>query len=154
MSSVLRRRFSVSVKIKRIFLADDLTAICEQMQPDLWGRDNDISSWQPETLKQFLQQNGHLLLACAGDKIAGAALCYDMPPPAAVDRSFYVNELDTHPDFRRQGIGTLLMQEAFKLGKELGASEVWVATETDNDAANGLYTKLQPYEIEQSITYS
>lgn len=142
-----------SITIQRIALDNNLAAICAQMQPDLWGKDNEMTSYQPETLQKFLQQNGILLLAYAGDKIAGAALCYNLPHPSG-ENTLYVHELDTHPDFRRQGVATLLMNETFKIGKEPGVDEVWLATETDNVAANALYTKLQPYEIEQSVTYS
>lgn len=132
----------------------DIDAVCAQMQSDLWGKDNEITSYQPETLKKFLEQKGVLLLAYDRDKIAGAAICYDLPHPAEADHSFYVHELDTHPDYRRQGVGEMLMKEAMRLAKLCGAKELWVGTETDNDPANALYKKLKAYEIEQAVIYS
>lgn len=76
-----------------------------------------------------------------------------MPHPSGED-TFYVHELDTHPDFRRQGIGQKLMQEVVKYAKQKGFYEAWVATETDNIPANNLYKKLSPSEVEASVTYS
>lgn len=142
-----------AIRISTVTASDDLDAICAQMQPDSWAKDNEMSSYRPENLKKFLEQNGVLILAYSGDRIAGAALCYDLRHPSGEDH-IYVHELDTHPDFRRQGIATALMNKAFETGKVLGAHEVWLGTETDNQAANPLYKSLEPYEIEQSITYS
>ena len=141
------------ITVKRLTLADDLQAICAQMQPDLWGKDNEMTSYKAENLKKFLQQNGILLLAYEGEKIAGALLAYHLAHPDGNDH-LYVHELDTHPGFRRQGIGTQLMQEAFKVGKELGVDEVWLGTEHDNEAAKGLYEKLGPTEVEHGPIYS
>ena len=140
-------------RLHQVSSTDDLQTICAQMQPDLWAKDNDMSSYQPKNLKMFLEQNGIMLLAYSDDKIAGAAMCYRLPHPSGED-SLYIHELDTHPDFRRQGVATQLMNEVFKIGKELGVYEIWLATETNNDAANPLYKNLDPYEVEQSVTYS
>jgi ribosomal protein S18 acetylase RimI-like enzyme len=144
---------SSQVEVRRIKDSNDLAAICAQMQPDLWGKDNEMTSYQPESLKKFLGQNGILLLAYSDDKIAGALLAYKLAHPDGDDH-LYVHELDTHPDFRRQGVGTQLVQEAFKLAKELSLDEVWLGTEHDNEAAKALYQKLGPTEIEHGPTYS
>lgn len=131
------------------------------MQPGEWGRDNEMTSYQPEKLRIFLESGGILILAKDVDpstgsgqgKIAGAALCYVLPHPAGED-SLYVHELDTHPDYRRQGVATQLMQKAMEIAKEKGCIEVWLGTETDNDAANAFYKTLKPYEIEPSVIYA
>lgn len=133
--------------------ADDLRQICEQMQPDGWGEDNEMSSYQPESLKAFLEADGILLLAKDGKKIAGAALCYIHRHPAGND-SLYVDELDTHPDYRRQSVATQLMNKVGEIAKGKGCREVWVSTETDNAPADAFYRTLDPYEIEPSYIYS
>jgi ribosomal protein S18 acetylase RimI-like enzyme len=112
-----------------------------------------MSSYKPEHLRRFLERGGLLILAWDGDRIAGAALCYELPHPDG-DDTLYVHELDTHPDYRRQGVATQLMEECFRIAKVRQLEEVWLATETDNDAANALYKSLKPYEIERSVTYS
>lgn len=143
----------MSTVAKIVRTSDDLAAICTQMQPDNWAADNEMSSYKPESLKQFLDKGGILLLAYEGDKIAGAALCYELPHPDG-DDTMYVHELDTHPDFRRRGIATALMAEVMKLAKQRGYSEVWLGADKDNPAANELYQKLGPNEVEETVTYS
>jgi ribosomal protein S18 acetylase RimI-like enzyme len=139
--------------LKKVLVGDDLAAICAQMQPGKWAPDNEMTSYQPESLKRFLDKGGILLLAYEDEIIAGAALCYELPHPAGED-SLYVHELDTHPDFRRRGIATQLMNEVRRIAVERNLTEVWVGTETDNNAANALYRNLGPDESEQCVIYS
>jgi ribosomal protein S18 acetylase RimI-like enzyme len=138
--------------IRHITLDDDLDLICAQMQPDAWGKDNEMTSYQPAKLHSFLEAGGILLLAYDDEIITGAALCYELLHPAGED-SLYVHELDTHPDYRHHGIATGLMNEAMQVAKERKLSEVWVGTETEN-VANEFYKTLNPYEIEPSIIYA
>lgn len=132
---------------------DELTAICQQMQPEVWGKDNEMTSYQPEKLQKFLEAGGILILAKDGKKIAGAALCYTHRHPAGND-SLYVDELDTHPDYRRQGVATKLMQKALEIAKGKGCKEVWVGTEQTNLPADAFYRNLDPYKIEPSYIYA
>ncbi len=143
------------ISLKQIAPTDDLGAICVQMTPDNWAKDNEMTQYEESRLRKFLDDNKNLLLlAYDGDKIAGSALCYELPHPANDGSSLYVHELDTHPDYRRQGVATQLMQELFKIAKTRGLYEVWLGTEQDNAAANELYKSLDPYETELTATYS
>jgi len=145
----------MNVTIKQIQSTDNLATICEQMQPDNWAADNQMTSYHEESLKKYLSSSQNiLLLAYSEEKIVGAVIAYILPHPDSTNSSLYVHELDTHPSFRRQGVGTVLMQAVFRLAKSHGLGEVWIGTETDNDAANSLYRKLNPYEEEASIIYS
>ena len=131
----------------------ELQAICRQMQPNKWGNDNEMTSYQPDMLRAFLDANGLLLMARDGQKIAGTALCYIMPHPAGED-SLYVHELDTHPVYRRQGVATQLMNELKKIAKQKNLMEVWVGTEQSNKPADAFYKSLNPSEIEPSFIYA
>jgi ribosomal protein S18 acetylase RimI-like enzyme len=144
---------SKSIKVLRIAADDDLDAVCAHMQPGKWGTDNEMTSYKPESLGRFLERGGLLLVALDNAKIAGAALCYKLPHPDG-DDTLYVHELDTHPDFRRQGVATALMRELFKIAKERGLSEVWLGADDDNEAANALYRKLDPSDVDRTITYT
>ena len=133
--------------------SDNLSAICAQMQPEAWGNDNEMTSYQPQLLERFLEAGHVLLLAYRGDQIVGAAIAHELLHPAG-EHSLYVHELDTHPNYRRQGIATLLMSELTKFAKDKGLTEVWLGTESENQAANALYKRLDPYEIEPSVIYA
>lgn len=141
-------------QLQQLKAVDDLNAICEQMQPEAWGVDNEMTSYRPDRLKKYLQsENTLLLLAKDDEKIAGAALCYVLPHPASED-SLYVHEFDTHPDYRRQGVATAMMHELQKIAKEKGLIEVWVSTEMTNEVADKFYRKLNPTEIEPAYVYA
>ncbi len=123
------------------------------MQPDEWARDNEMTSYTAEKLDAFLANDQNiLLLAKDNEKIAGAALAYVLPHPAG-EASLYVHELDTHPDYRRQGVATHIMHKLIEIATERGLEEVWVGTETEN-VANKFYESLHPYETEPSVIYA
>lgn len=142
----------MDIQIKQTTLDDDLEAICAQIQPELWGKDNEMTSYKPANFRKYLEAGGISLLAYDGENIAGAALCYELLHPAG-DDSLYIHELDTHPDYRHQGVATALMNEAMKIAKDRQLSEAWVGTETEN-VANEFYKTLNPYEIEPSVIYA
>jgi ribosomal protein S18 acetylase RimI-like enzyme len=140
------------MQIKQIKLTDKLDDVCAQMQPELWGKDNDMAVFNSADLRKFLESNGVLLLAYEGEKIVGDAMCYIMYYPSG-EHHFYVHELDTHPDYRRRGVGEALMREALQVAKRLGMTEVWLGTEHDNKAAKALYQKLGPTDVDEGPTY-
>lgn len=142
------------MKIIRVSTSDDLAAICAQIQPELWGKDNEMTAYEPELLKEFLEKGNYLVLVYDGDKIAGAATAYPLPHPAADGSSLYVHEVDTHPDYRQRGVATMLMKEMLKIAKEQGLYEVWVGADEGNEAAHNLYKKLNPYEQDPCTIYA
>ncbi len=142
------------MRIYRATTKDDLAAICVQMQPGNWATDNEMTAYEPGLLKAFLGKGNYLVLVLDGDKIAGAATAYPLPHPAADGSSLYVHEVDTHPNYRRQGVATMLMQEMFKIAKEQGLYEVWVGADKGNKPAHNLYKKLNPYEQDPCMIYA
>jgi len=82
-----------------------------------------------------------IVLAHAGDHAVGMAtgtvlLHPDKPP------NLLVHELGTRDGWTRRGIATAMMQARRTAGAARGAQGMWLATETDNDAARGLYRRL------------
>ncbi len=141
------------MNIQVLATTDDLSTVCQQMQPEVWGADNEMTSYQPESPRKFLESGGLLVLARDGEKIAGVVLCYVLPHPDGAD-TLYVHELDTHPDYRRQGVATQLMQKAVEIAKEKGLREVWLCADADNEAANKLYQSISPTEVESTLTFT
>lgn len=96
----------------------------------------------------------HIAIAEADGPVVGmcSGISYFHPDKPA---EFFLNELGVSPAFRRRGIGRKLMQTMIEHAKAIGSRAVWLATELDNDEANGLYQSigLKPvpinmYEIE------
>ena len=66
---------------------------------------------------------------------------------------FFVNEIGVHEEYRRKGIGTRLFERIADLAFDRGCEGIWLATETDNAAARGLYRSLGARETEGIVTY-
>lgn len=142
----------MSLELHIVSSKDDLEAICAQMHPQLWDDVNQMTSYDPETLKRFLETGNVLVLVYEGDKIAGAAVASEILHPSKNSDTLFINEVDTHPDFRRRGVATMLMQEMLKIAKERGLSEAWVGADKGNEPAHALYRSLNPDEIEEGAT--
>lgn len=59
-----------------------------------------------------------------------------------VTRVGHFEPVGTHPDFRRRGLGRALLLEAMRRLRSAGLGTADVCTETDNDAALGLYESV------------
>lgn len=139
--------------VQNVAMADDLSAICSQMQPELWGVDNEMDSYEPAKLKAFLEAGGVLLLAKDGDNVAGVIVAHILPDPSGKNM-FFVFSLDTHPNYRQQGVATMLMNKCREMAKEKGLAEVWIIANSDNEPANSFYQSLNPDEVEPSTMYA
>lgn len=141
------------IKLRRLRADDtDLEPIVAQLNDPIWEDfDNKFSV---ETLRQFVEDPARVyLLSYAGDRLAGASHGYLMQHPAG-PKYFYIDEVDTARPFRRQGIATAMMEELFRLAKQMGAEEVWLGVDEGNDAAYALYRKLGPSEEERGTIFT
>jgi len=71
----------------------------------------------------------------AGKIIAFAVLFFSGP------RAAQIITIDVHPDYRRQGLATLLMAEIEKRAKKEGVVRIVLQVAPDNDPALALYQK-------------
>lgn len=102
---------------------------------------------RPDQSLAFLSDPSNLLfLAHDGDLAVGMAsatiLRHPDKPPA-----LFVNEVGTRDSHLRQGIATALMEKLLATGRARGCQGIWLGTETDNDAALGLYRNLGGEEM-------
>ncbi|MFX1516674.1 MAG: GNAT family N-acetyltransferase [Promethearchaeota archaeon] len=77
------------------------------------------------------------ILAMKEKKIVGSVMVVLDP-----QGSMYVAELFVHPEYRRQQIGFSLLKKAILLGKNSGATSIWLHVEKENTKALALYRKL------------
>jgi ribosomal protein S18 acetylase RimI-like enzyme len=104
---------------------------------------------QPELLQAFLANPSNLLVvAVAVGEVVGMAsgITYVHPDKPL---SLFINEVGVSHRFHRRGIGRLLLSTILETGKQLGCTEAWVATETSNEAAQGLYQSTGGVEDEE-----
>lgn len=107
----------------------------------------------PVQLAAFVADPGHqMVFAVDRGRVVGMAsgtvLLHPDKQPA-----FLINEVGVEDDLRRRGIGAALCRHLIDLARGLGCQGVWLATETDNDAARGLYRKLDARETGAVVVY-
>lgn len=107
----------------------------------------------PEQLTAFLTDPGHeMVFAAMGCRIVGMAsgtvLLHPDKQPA-----FFINEVGVKEGFRRRGIATSLCKLLMKVARDRGCQSIWLATETDNVEARGLYQRLEARETRGIVVY-
>ena len=129
----------MAILIRRIDVGD--AALFARIAPEVFDEPVD-----PARLAAYLAEPGHLmLLALEDDLVVGqcAAVVHRHPDKPT---ELYIDELGTALTHRRQGIARRLLAEMLDWGRDLGAIEVWLGTERDNEAANALYRSFAPLE--------
>ncbi len=107
---------------------DDIVALFE---PDAFAR-----SWR-DSLAAPPQGVHRLLVACAGDQVVGLAAIGPSQDPDAGSAAGEVTVLAVHPDARRQGHGSRLLNASVDLLAEAGAESVtlWLLTDDERTRA-------------------
>jgi GNAT superfamily N-acetyltransferase len=85
---------------------------------------------------------GYSLLARDGRVLAGFAAYSFLWPAVGLTRSLYLKELYVGDEYRRAGVGKLLMAALCRVAGERGCSRVEWTTDDDNDGAKAFYTGL------------
>ncbi len=119
----------------------------------LEGSDVFDNNVDPKQLIAFLADPGHeLVFAAIGTKIVGMASGTVLLHP---DKQplFFINEVGVNEDFRRRGIATSLCELLMKVARDRGCQGIWLATETDNTEARGLYRRLDARETNGIVVY-
>lgn len=142
-----------AITLRRLKATDtDLAAIAAELN----AADSEVSikDFSESSLKAFLADSQRFyLLAYRGGEIAGAVHGYLLLHPTGV-KYLYVDEVDTVAKHRRHGVATAMMDETFQIARELGASELWLGTEHDNEPAKALYNGLHPSEIDNGPIFT
>ena len=135
----------MSIVVRRMQPGDE-TAF-QSIAPDVFDEAIDT-----ERLKAYLREPGHLMvLAFEDDLVVGqcAGVLHRHPDKPT---ELYVDEVGTASTHLRRGIARMMMDELFAWGRELGCTEAWLGTETDNEPAKALYRRYRPSE-DETIQY-
>ena len=110
---------------------DDVVALFE---PDAFAR-----SWR-DSLTAPPEGVHRLLVACAGDQVVGLVAVGPAQDPDAGGTSGEVTVLGVHPDARRQGHGSRLLNAGVDVLREAGADTVSVWVLHDDEDARAFLT--------------
>ncbi len=102
--------------------------------------DGDV--WDTEQGNRFLANPDNLLLvAFWGDTACGFLTAHRLQRFDARRAEVLLYEIGVDERYWRRAIGTALIAEVKNWAREVGADEIWVLTEADNDAAMTLYAR-------------
>jgi len=129
----------MNVKIRRLIIGDEDNAlkVVRQVMPveERNGREPSIPH-----LRTFLaQESNYLIIAEDGNAPVGSLTAYRMPALCCDATMVYIFEIEVTENYRRQGIGTRMINLLKQFCLEDGVEDIWVATEKDNQAARRLY---------------
>ena len=110
---------------------DDVVALFE---PDAFAR-----SWR-ESLGAPPEGVHRLMVACAGDQVVGLVAIGPSQDPDAGGASGEVTVLGVHPDARRQGHGSRLLNAGVDVLREAGADSVSLWVLSDDEAGRAFLT--------------
>lgn len=143
----------------RVCDTDDLELLVREINTAKWDDANAMDAYDAPSLAAYLARQDTIFIACherVGDQrtLLGIASGRIEMKPYGGELWLYVDEVDVCVDQRRKGAGKALMTFLIDYAKHSGCEEVWLGTEVDNDAANGLYRSLGPDDEAQVIGYT
>jgi ribosomal protein S18 acetylase RimI-like enzyme len=98
------------------------------------------NNWDLNHCRQFVADNNNYLLVAVTDTvICGFLTAYTLPRLDNLNPEVFLYEIEVNSNYRKQGIGTQLIQKLTEHAKEIQAKEIFVLTNVSNIPAVKLY---------------
>lgn len=107
-----------------------------------------ITPWSPAAFTNGLRNSLARMRGYVADNTLQGYICYWNS-----GREIQVMNLAVHPEYRRRGVGALLLGRALESGKDEGAENVWLEVRTSNRAARTLYENFGFREVGRRPRY-
>jgi aminoglycoside 3-N-acetyltransferase I len=118
-----------------------LAKITEEMQTEEWETLD--ANFTLENLTKFVENpDNYLLLAYKAGEVAGMLDAYNLQKMDGRGKEMFLYEIETKPAFRKQGVAKALILKLHEIAQGVGAHEIWVLTDEENEAGNKLYRSL------------
>lgn len=101
--------------------------------------------WDKETLKNWVTAGKDIMLVA---EIEGKVAGFQLTQLHLPTRSGYLSDIAVHPDFRRQGIATRLIEEVLTRMKQQGITYVYGLTKVNNQKIHEVLNNLGFYKGE------
>jgi ribosomal protein S18 acetylase RimI-like enzyme len=99
------------------------------------------------------RDSGLSFVAKEGDKVVGFIFAQMVPWIDGIEKVAWVENIGVDPEFRRMGIGYMLMRRLAEEGKEQGATVVHSSISPDNISSLLLHRKLGFLAEDRKIAY-
>lgn len=125
------------MKIDIVHISRDKFDLLSEVEEEVFDEKVDLAR-----LEKYVQEESHIMFVAIRDGIViGQVMAViHLHPDKATE--LYIDDLGVSPKFQRQGVATSMLKATIALGKQRGCEEIWVATEPDNNQANGFYKSL------------
>lgn len=125
-----------------------------RLEPDLPPGAEMAHAWREHLLHHCTAPRGQIYVAAHDQTLAGyIAIIDDVPPAGADDEQApytYINDLVVLPEYRQQGLGRALLEQAETYARARGATQLRLRALSKNQPAARLYRTLgfTDYRIE------
>ncbi|HBH38109.1 MAG TPA: GNAT family N-acetyltransferase [Curvibacter sp.] len=118
-----------------------------------YGREGAIDSARTFLRQRLERGESVVLLALLGQQPVGFAQLYPGFSSLSMGRTFVLNDLFVHPEYRKLGAGKGLVEAATEHARRAGAISLSLSTATTNTAAQSLYEALGWQRDRNFFTY-
>ena len=132
-----------------------LVALLDEYASGPTGGNKPLSPFARDNLAGQLRtrSNVHVLLAFAGERALGLAICIEGFSTFACKPLLNIHDLAVTRAFRGQGVGRMLLQHAEQLARKLGCCKLTLEVLGGNTNAQTLYRSCgyAPYQLDPSV---
>lgn len=136
------------IKVKK----DDLGIINKILTHHIDSIDKRQSSPLLSHLEKLLDDDrSYLFAAISNDTVAGYTLAYRFPSLYAPEYLAYLYDIEVSPEYRRKGIGRLLVETLLAHLRLDDVKEVWLGTAVDNVEGQGLFSSTGAMKSDETF---
>ncbi len=110
------------------------TTLLARVDPDIFDHPID-----PARLAAYVADPLHAMFVAIEDDLVVGQIRGSVHLQTDRASDLYIDNLGTAPTLQRRGIASAMMKAMLGWGEAQGCTHAWVATETDNEQANGFY---------------
>jgi ribosomal protein S18 acetylase RimI-like enzyme len=109
---------------------------------------------RPGWARRFFEDGNHHLIVAYEDGVAAGFVSGVETTHPDKGTEMFLYELGVAEQFRRQGLGTALVEAHARLARERACYGMWVLTDADNEAALGTYSNAGADERSDQVMLS
>jgi GNAT superfamily N-acetyltransferase len=131
----------MDVTVRQATISDvDLLVPLFDAYRQFYRKPSDLDLARQFLFDRFQRSQSSIFLAVqSGGSAVGFTQLFPSFSSASAARIFILNDLFVQPEFRRKGVGALLLGEAARFGLAAGAVRLTLSTEITNRPAQALY---------------
>jgi GNAT superfamily N-acetyltransferase len=136
----MKEQPDIAVRQATIFDLDLIVPLFDAYR-QFYRRPSDPDLARRFLLERFQHHESIIFLAMSGDAAVGFTQLFPSFSVLSAARIFILNDLFVSPEARRRGVASLLLEEAARYARSVGAVRLTLSTEVTNETAQALYER-------------